>query len=148
MGREGADMEHASLEQAGMAHVGSGRAERVHERLGWMLLAAGAVLGVLAAAITTFPPPYWFAEPDLRDLALVMAGWSITWAGFNAFALLVALIPYRRGERWAWYALCMVPLLWLALFALSPDRPFYLVPAGVTAAGLLLPFRMFFPGPG
>ena len=139
-------MEHASLEQEGTAHVGSGRAERGYERLGWMLLAAGAVLGVLAAAITTFPPPYWFAESDLRDLAL--AGWSITWAGFNAFALLVALIPYRRGERWAWCALCMVPLLWLALFALSPELPFYLVPAVVTAAGLLLPFRRFFPGLG
>jgi hypothetical protein len=34
-----------------------------------------------------------------------MTAWSITWLGFNVFALLLALIPYKRGERRSSYAL-------------------------------------------
>jgi hypothetical protein len=86
-----------------MADMGSARAQRVYERLGWMLLAAGAVLGILAAVITTFPPLYWFTDPRFQNLYPVMTAWSITWLGFNVFALfLLALILYKRDERRSW----------------------------------------------
>ena len=62
--------------------------------------------------------------------------------------IVLILIPFRRGERWAWFTLWMLPLSWLSLFALAPDLPFYLGLAVVTGSGLVLPFRRFFPGPG
>lgn len=31
-------------------------------------------------------------------------------AGFGLLAALVSLIPYRRGERWAWYSLWLFPI--------------------------------------
>jgi hypothetical protein len=89
-----------------MADIGSARAERVHERFGWMLLAAGAFLGILlAAVITTLPPLYWFTSPRYQNPYPIITAWSITWLGFNVFALILALIPYKRGERRSSYAL-------------------------------------------
>jgi hypothetical protein len=41
----------------------------------------------------------------------------------------------------------MLPLLWLSLFALAPELRFYLVPAIISAGGLLLPYRRFFSQP-
>jgi hypothetical protein len=66
--------------------------------------------------------------------------------GFNIFALVLTLIPFRGGERWAWYTLWKLTLLWLSLFALAPDLPLYLAFAVSTAAGLLLPYRRFLSG--
>jgi hypothetical protein len=91
-------MGHVGTEHAGVADIGSARAERVYERLGWMPLAAGAVLGILAAVITTLPPLYWFTDPRYQNLYPIMTAWSITWLGFNVFALLLALILYKRVE--------------------------------------------------
>jgi hypothetical protein len=31
-------------------------------------------------------------------------------AGFGLLAALVSVIPYRRGERWAWYVLWLFPI--------------------------------------
>jgi hypothetical protein len=63
-----------------------------------MLLAAGAILGILAIVITTLPPLYWFTDPRYQNLYPIMTAWSITWLGFNVFALLLALILYKRVE--------------------------------------------------
>lgn len=86
-----------------------------------MLLAAGAVLSILAAVNTILPPLYWFTDPRQQNLYPTVTTWSITWLGFNVFALLLAQIPYKRGERWSWYVLWMLQLLWMSLFALAPE---------------------------
>ncbi len=123
------------------------REERVYEKYGWMILSASAVLGIVAAVWTTLPPLSWFTDPVIVMAYSLMGAWGVTWAGFNIIALVLALIPFRRGERWAWYTLWMLPLLWLSLFALAPDLRLYLALAVVTAAGLILPYRRFFSGP-
>ena len=66
--------------------------------------------------------------------------------GFNILALVMILIPYRRGERWAWFTLWMLPLGWLSQFVFLPDLS-YLVLAFLTTVGLVLPYRRFFSGP-
>ena len=50
-----------------------------------------------------------------------MGALGIALVGFNILALVMTLIPYRRGERWAWFTLWMLPLLWVSQFVLSPD---------------------------
>jgi uncharacterized membrane protein YozB (DUF420 family) len=120
------------------------REERVYEKYGWMILAVSAVFGIVAAVLTTLPPLSWFTDPVIVMAYSIMGALGVTWAGFNVFALVLALIPFRRGERWAWYTLWMLPLLWLSLFALAPDLRLYLALAIVTTLGLILPYRRFF----
>ena len=122
-----------------------GRGERAYERYGWVLLSASAILGIVAAVTTTLPPISWFWNPLFRGAYSIMGAWGTTWVGFNVLTLVIILIPFRRNERWAWYTLWLLPLLWLWLFVLAPDILYYLVLAIVTAAGLVLPYRRFFP---
>jgi membrane protein insertase Oxa1/YidC/SpoIIIJ len=61
---------------------------------------------------------------------------------------LVAAVPFRRGERWAWFGLWTVPLLLLIQFVDSNFGRGWWLDLGllpVTIAGLLLPYRKFFP---
>ena len=122
------------------------RKERAYEKYGWLILAVSAVFGIVAAGLTTLPPLSWFTDPVIIMSYSLMGGWGVTWVGFNLLALILTLIPFRRGERWAWYTLWMLPLLWLSLYALAPDLRLYLALAVVTAAGLILPYRRFFSG--
>ncbi len=64
--------------------------------------------------------------------------------GFSIFALVLSLIPYRRGERWAWWTLGLLPVLWLIDFMLVPSAVYNLVFAVIGALGLILPYRRFF----
>jgi hypothetical protein len=108
------------MEQAGMADIAKNKTESL--RAAW-LNALGGRRGPeypgrrdhdLATTLLVYGPRH-------QNLYLTMTTWSITWLGFNVFALLLALIPYERGERWFWYALWMLPLLWLSFFALAPE---------------------------
>ena len=120
------------------------RVERVYEKYGWMILAVSAVFGIVAAVMTTLPPLSWFTDPVIIMAYSLMGALGVTWVGFNLFALILTLIPFRRGERWAWFTLWMLPLMWLSQFALAPDHSYYLVLAIISAVGLILPYRRFF----
>jgi hypothetical protein len=110
-----------------------------------MILSASAILGIFTALMTTLPPISWFWNPLFESAYSIMGAWGTTWVAFNILALVMTLIPYRRYERWAWYTLWMLPLLWLSQFVFSPDLS-YLVLAALTTIGLLLPYRRFFSG--
>jgi uncharacterized membrane protein YozB (DUF420 family) len=120
------------------------RKERVYEKYGWMVLAVSAVFGIVAAVLTTLPPLSWFTNPVITMTYSLMGALGVTWVGFNLFALILTLIPFRRGERWAWFTLWMLPLLWLSQFVLAPDLSYYLVLAIISTVGLILPYRRFF----
>ena len=66
--------------------------------------------------------------------------------GFELLALVMVLIPFRRGERWIWYTLWMLPVMWGFQFVFSPDLTLLML-AALATIGLLLPFRRFFPSP-
>ena len=67
----------------------------------------------------------------------------------------VAAVPFRRGERWAWHACLIVPVL--VLIQLANSFAIYDFASGgflwqldlasllVALAGLLMPLRIFFP---
>ena len=66
------------------------------------------------------------------------------YAAFNLYALLVIAIPFRRCEKWAWYATWILPI-GLALPATDPKlAPFYCAVAAACVLGLLLTMRDFF----
>ena len=131
------------MEQAETTITSSGRG---YERYAWMILAADLVLGVASALTTTLPPLSWFSDPLITTQYSVMGAWGISWVGFEILALVIVLIPFRRGERWAWWTLWCLPTLWVALFLLAPDLIGLLVLALVSVTGLVLSVRRFFPG--
>jgi hypothetical protein len=117
---------------------------RPYEEYGWMVLSANAILGIFAALITGLPSLSMLSDPAYQEAYPVVGALGTALAGFNILALVVVLIPYRRYERWAWYALWMLPLQWLWQFGFFPDLA-YLMLAVLTTVGLVLPYRRFFP---
>lgn len=68
--------------------------------------------------------------------------------GFGLLAALVSVIPFRRGERWAWYALWLFPITIGAvatrqLIDQYPPGYYYAALTAVAVIGLLLPARRF-----
>ena len=122
-----------------MAKSGS---ERDYREYGWMILSANALLGIFAALIIGLPSLSVYLGLSLRVYP-TLAALGTALAGFNVLALVVILVPFKRHERWAWFALWMLPLQWLWQFVFFPDLA-YLMLAVLTTAGLILPYRRFF----
>ena len=82
------------------------------------------------------------------------SGGGLSDLGFAFFLIVISLTAYRRAQKWAWYAFWFVPAYFLAWIALSSTLPpasqSSLLPPLIiiivlSLAGLLLPFRKFFP---
>ena len=131
------------MEQAERVNMAPVRKQRAYEKYGWMILSTSAVLGIVAAVVTTFPPLYVFSSSLYKGVYPMLGALGTALVGFNILAFIMSLIPYRRGERWAWYTLWLLPLEWVSQFVFSPDI-FYLVLALLTAVGLVLPYRRLF----
>jgi hypothetical protein len=73
-------------------------------------------------------------------------------AGFGLLAAVVSVIPYRRGERWAWSALWLFPVTIGAVAARQlieqyPAGYYYAAITTLAVVGLLLPLRNFLRRP-
>ena len=117
---------------------------RDYREYGWMILSANAMLGIFAAFVIGLPSLYMFSDSMYRESYPVVGALGTALVGFNVLALILILIPFKRHERWAWYALWMLPLQWLCQFAFFPDLA-YLTLALLTTVGLILPYGRFFP---
>lgn len=151
------------------------RVEKAYEKHAWIILFALNVIGVLFGlgdiilgaasdpAITEGVAGMSLAElqaSNPRVANLVNVQTKLTGSFFLGFSLLgiaISMTGYRRGERWAWYALWSLPLMYgliPAIFlsaGLVPGRslpppvlsgPIFLV---IALLALLLPYRKFFP---
>lgn len=131
-------------------------------RASWIILAAVATLTVLSglsvgltptASQTELSARTWeeFAAADpevarIYAMDLVLLGIALT--AFAILGTIVTLIPYRRGERWAWFALWLIPLLHggVALRMLSDQYTAGYVYLGlfiISLIGILIPIRRF-----
>jgi hypothetical protein len=83
------------------------------------------------------------------DAALYRA-YGLASAGLGLFGGLIVLGPYRRIERWAWWALWFYPVFWsVHLFGNLPpgtDHIHQVVFIALSLIGLVLPIPVFFPG--
>jgi hypothetical protein len=128
----------------------------------WGPLAAAAMLTGLGSLWVALTPVgeqtelasrTWaqFAQEDpevasLYGMDLVILG--LLGAGFGLLGGVVSAMPYRLGERWAWYASWLIPLTIGAVAArMLVDQYaagyFYAGLAAVAVIGLLLPVRPF-----
>ena len=95
-----------------------------------LFLAVGNILGYIGLLI--FDP-----GPDTVFLA---------WMAFNFIAATILMIPYRRGEKWAWYAIwAMVVPYALIIFINTEIGPIYLAEAALMTLGQMLTYGTFFP---
>ncbi|WP_189959329.1 hypothetical protein [Streptomyces violascens] len=110
-------------------------------KVAWICLAVVGVailaFGVIAAM-----------APSSGDERLMRAD-GVAATGMGLFGVLIALVPFRRRERWAWLVLWYYPAFWVAhlVGGLPPgkDHVHQAVFIALSLAGLLLPLRQFFP---
>src|ERR671917_2668125 len=108
-------------------------------RVGWIILLVSAVLGLLAAVVLVLSPISILVEPafEAGSVPGALRAWGATWVFFDVLVLVILFRNFRQGERWAWWGLWMLPLLWLSQFVFNPATIHNLVIALVTALGLI-----------
>jgi hypothetical protein len=112
------------------ANVSFGQNSRF--KFGWIILL------VLAALMTL---GYFSMIFFSLDELVLFAGL----AALSLYGFLVIYIPFRRGEKWAWYATWILPIVLVLLAATVPGFAIYYYPAAtVCVLGLLLTMRDFF----
>lgn len=69
----------------------------------------------------------------------------LTWAAFNLLAAAILVLPYRRGEKWAWIVIwaMIIPYALIIVFN-SEVGPYYLAEAALMTISQLLTYRAFF----
>jgi hypothetical protein len=100
--------------------------------MGWIVL-------VIISALTT-----------LNHIMLPLYGDSVAlalgWTGFSLYASVVIGIPFRRGERWAWYIswILVIGFAYPILIIQESYTVAYLIASGLMAVSLLLTGPAFF----
>ena len=71
---------------------------------------------------------------------------SIGWTGYSLYAIVVLAIPFRRGERWAWYSTWILVIGFAVPILINQESYVvaYLIAAGVMALVLMLTGPAFF----
>src|SRR5690349_19140493 len=109
-------------------------------RVGWLCLVVVS-LGILGFGVVAALVPMGTDD-------LLMRADGLASIGVGLFGGLLSMIPFRRRERWAWYALWFYPVFWLAhlVGGLPPgtDHVHQVLFIMVSLAGLLVPVREFF----
>ena len=107
--------------------------QSIMTKIGWGLLlfvALGNVAGHTALA-------FFESGPDTVFIA---------WASFNFMTAVILFIPYRRGEKWAWYAICLMVIPFVLVSFTTPPEigPIYLVETALIIVGQVLTYNAFF----
>ncbi len=140
------------------------RTEKAHEKYSWILLFLVGVFGLQSAvgffvsanSLGTITGLGWDASSAQAQVAAEWLRTISQWIFFSSIVFtIIAAIPYKRGEKWSWYAMWMLPLnlivgaardLSLGFTGFWPLwYPLVIVPIIVAVLGLLVPYRKFFP---
>ena len=147
--------------------------ERAGERYAWIVFlvlglgAAGGGIAIVAAGLPVNPPSAeGLTGLTLDQIAAQVPGMDAYVSGLarqlgnfmiamGVLLMAIAAVPFRRGERWAWYACWIMPVL--VIIQLTNSFAIYDFASGgflwqldvaallFALAGLLLPYRTFFP---
>ncbi len=116
------------------------RQESVSVRVGWICLGVVGI-GILAFGLVAAVAPTSDDRPLMRADGLASIGLGL-------FGLLITVIPFRRREPWAWFALWFYPAFWVVHLVgrLPPgkDHVHQVAFIVLSLVGLLLPVRQFF----
>lgn len=146
----------------------AGTSEPAYSRYAWIVLVVLGLFQLEFAATLFFGGPSaidnatteilgrtWnVIEPTSSDAALVdyvSRSWAVGEAFIGIAMIAIAAGPFRRGERWSWYFMWLLPLTALASVAnnlaagVTSVVILDAVEAAIIAVFLLLPYRRFFP---
>ena len=140
--------------------------ERGYQRYAWVLLAIVGIVFIFNAFVYLAgvdPDPPLFQNMLGQSLSsfnssfpmagatitLLLQAWGTTMLGFGIFTIAVSYMPYRKGERWAWYVTWYLPVFLLLGTVANYTKggeswPVELAFLLVSLAGLLLPYKKFF----
>lgn len=128
----------------------------------WIILAIVGALTTLSGLYVAVTPAgsqtelatrawadFAVADPEVAgrlSMQLVLVG--VSFVAFSLIGTVVALIPFRRGERWAWLTLWLFPIVYgvVTLRMLSDQYQvgyYYLGLMVVSLIGILVPVRRF-----
>jgi hypothetical protein len=105
-------------------------------RIAWLIM----VVLSAASAVNSFVLIFLESAPEF----------VVGWVAFNLFSTIVLLIPFRRGERWAWYSMWILALGFASVAVVTTTYWFwrvgiyYLIAGGVVALCLLATRQPFF----
>jgi hypothetical protein len=70
----------------------------------------------------------------------------MSWAAFSLYASIILSIPFRRGEKWAWFSIWIQVILFGSTIFFSPPEIAmkYVVAAGLMTLCMLLTAPAFF----
>ena len=142
--------------------------EKGYQKYAWVILFVFGILWLIAAPINLLGAPPNPPSPE-GTTGLTLDQMEARMPGLQAYIgsisrqlgnfmlalgvliMGIAAVPYRNGEKWAWYMFWVLPIIlviqlvnsqgglgWQADLAFIP----------VVLAGLLIPFRKFFPKRG
>jgi cbb3-type cytochrome oxidase subunit 1 len=144
--------------------------ERVNEKYGWVVFLFLGLLWVVVGIVQVFSPGEllrtdaqlitglsWSelkaSSPIATDLVRFhYGGMGLLKTSWSFLVLAITLTGYRKGEKWAWYTLWLVPALLVCNafynvnFLGDVNQMLEWIPVtSVSLLGLLLPYRKFFP---
>jgi hypothetical protein len=145
--------------------------EKVYEKYAWLIPLSLGLLWLVVGLVAVSSPEGIFeadaqavthipwgelkaSSPATAHFVIFVYGQmgllKISW---SFFVLAITLTGYRRGEKWAWYMMLLVPALLVgdALYSVvrvgDVSQTLQFIPiTTITILGLLLPYRKFFPG--
>lgn len=95
-------------------------------KIGWITLLVLSALATLNHIVLAFVMP---------DEVTLFVGW----AGFNLYSTVVLLIPFRRREKWAWYATWILVVCFASAILFATDIGLmYSIVGGVMALAMLV----------
>jgi len=143
---------------------------RVYEKYGWVIYLALGLLWLVVGLNQLFLPDGLIendvqrvtgmslseleaSNPVAIELVRFVYGalgnLKINW---SFLVLAITLTGYRKGEKWAWYTLWLVPILLVsmgifnAIFFSDVNQSLESIPiVSISLLGLLIPYRKFFP---
>jgi len=144
--------------------------ERAHEKYAWVVFLFLGLLWVVVGLVQVFSPDEllrtdshlitdmsWSelkaSSPVATNLvSFHYGGMGLLKTSWSFLVLAITLTGYRRGEKWAWYTMWLVPalLVWNAFYNVNfvgdvKQMLEWIPVTTVSLLGLLLPYRKFFP---
>jgi hypothetical protein len=144
--------------------------ERIYEKYAWVAFLFLALLWVVVGFTQAFFPDglaeneaqhvtdmSWSelkdSSPEASNLVRFLFGaLGLIKMSWSFLVIAITLTGFRRGEKWAWYTLCLVPILLVSqgifnswFIGDASEMLQWIFPTTISLVGLLLPYRKFFP---
>jgi dihydroorotate dehydrogenase len=144
--------------------------ERVNEKYGWVVFLALGLLWLVVGLTPIFNPEEYLDNeiqhvigmslseleasfPEATEMVRFQFGTvGVLKTSWSLLVLSITLWPYRKGEKWAWYTMWLVPAvlvsqgIWYSVYLGDFNEMLRYFPIVTLAlVGLFLPYRKFFP---